>query len=64
MADIEVDGRVIEQGSIVMTGLASANHDPAKWGDDADRIERREDRVLGGETEQQTQRRSARDSRR
>ena len=39
MDDIEIGGHAIERGSIVMTGLASANHDPAKWGDDADRID-------------------------
>ena len=39
MEDIEIDGHAIEQGSIVMTGLASANRDPAKWGDDAERID-------------------------
>ena len=39
MDDIEIGGHAIEKGSIVMTGLASANHDPAKWGDDADRID-------------------------
>ena len=39
MDDIEIGGHSIEKGSIVMTGLASANHDPAKWGDDAERID-------------------------
>ena len=39
MTDVEIGGHHIEQGSVVMTGLASANHDPAKWGDDAERID-------------------------
>ncbi|WP_040494970.1 cytochrome P450 [Ilumatobacter nonamiensis] len=39
MAPIEIGGHAIDTGSVVMTGLASANHDPAKWGDDADEID-------------------------
>ena len=39
METIEIGGHSIEKGSIVMTGLASANHDPAKWGDDAEQID-------------------------
>lgn len=39
MAPIEIGGHPIDTGSIVMTGLASANHDPAKWGDEAERID-------------------------
>jgi cytochrome P450 len=34
-ADLEVDGQTIEAGVFVLTCLASANHDPARWGDDA-----------------------------
>lgn len=36
---IEIDGHAIEAGTFVMAGLASANHDPAKWGDDADELD-------------------------
>jgi cytochrome P450 len=36
---IEIDGHVIEAGTFVMAGLASANHDPAKWGADADELD-------------------------
>ncbi len=38
-SDINVDGYSIDKGSVVLTGLASANRDPAKWGDDAERID-------------------------
>jgi cytochrome P450 len=34
-ADLEIDGRTIEAGVFVLTCLASANRDPARWGDDA-----------------------------
>jgi cytochrome P450 len=37
----EVDGRVIEPGTFLMTCLGSANRDPAKWGDSADRVDLR-----------------------
>ena len=37
--DIEVRGRVIEKGSFVLAGLASANHDDKKWGPNADELE-------------------------
>jgi len=37
----EVGGRVIEPGTFLMTCLGSANRDPAKWGDTADRIDLR-----------------------
>ncbi|MEP1123241.1 MAG: cytochrome P450 [Ilumatobacter sp.] len=36
---IEFGGREIAAGTFVMAGLASANHDPAKWGDDADELD-------------------------
>ena len=36
---IEFDGTTIGAGTFVMAGLASANHDPAKWGDDADSLD-------------------------
>jgi cytochrome P450 len=34
-ADLEMDGQTVEAGVFVLTCLASANRDPAKWGDDA-----------------------------
>ncbi len=37
----EVGGRVIEPGTFLMTCLGSANRDPAKWGDTADRVDLR-----------------------
>jgi cytochrome P450 len=37
----EVGGHVIEPGTFLMTCLGSANRDPAKWGDSADRIDLR-----------------------
>ena len=40
---IEFDGKTIAAGTFVMAGLASANHDPAKWGDDADELDVRRD---------------------
>ncbi len=39
LGPLEIRGRSIEPGSIVMTGLASANRDPDKWGDDAHLID-------------------------
>ena len=36
---IEIDGHAIDAGTFVMAGLASANHDPAKWGDDAGELD-------------------------
>lgn len=36
---IEIGGRQIVAGTFVMAGLASANHDPAKWGDTADKLD-------------------------
>lgn len=35
----EVDGRQVEAGQMVMTGLGAANRDPAKFGPDADRLD-------------------------
>ena len=37
----EVGGHVIEPGTFLMTCLGSANRDPAKWGDSADRVDLR-----------------------
>jgi cytochrome P450 len=39
MADMEIDGHHIAKGSFMACMLASANRDPAKWGDDADRLD-------------------------
>jgi cytochrome P450 len=39
LAPLEIDGAVIEPGSFVLTGLGSANHDPAEWGEDADELD-------------------------
>lgn len=39
LAPIEIDGSAIGAGEFVMAGLASANHDHAKWGPDADEID-------------------------
>ena len=40
-APFEIDGTVIETGSLLMTCLGSANRDAAKWGADADRLDLR-----------------------
>jgi cytochrome P450 len=37
----EIEGRAIEPGTFLMTCLGSANRDPAKWGDSADRVDLR-----------------------
>lgn len=39
LAEMEVDGRVIEPGSFVLTCLGSANRDPAFWGPSAERFD-------------------------
>jgi cytochrome P450 len=41
LTDYEVGGRHIEAGSMLMTALGSANRDPAKWGETADRLDLR-----------------------
>jgi cytochrome P450 len=38
LSDIDLGGQRIEAGSFVLTCLGSANHDPDRWGDDADRL--------------------------
>jgi cytochrome P450 len=38
LQETEVGGHVIEPGSFVLCCLGSANHDPAKWGADADEL--------------------------
>ncbi len=37
--ELEIGGRTIERGVFVLTCLASANRDPAKWGDDAQELD-------------------------
>ena len=39
--DIEFGGRTIPKGMFVLAGLASANRDPAKWGDTAEDLDLR-----------------------
>jgi cytochrome P450 len=36
LVDLELGDQRIEAGSFVLTCLGSANHDPDRWGDDAD----------------------------
>jgi cytochrome P450 len=36
LVDLELGDKRIEAGSFVLTCLGSANHDPGRWGDDAD----------------------------
>ena len=38
-ADLALGDQTIEAGVFVLTGLASANRDPAKWGDDAQSLD-------------------------
>jgi cytochrome P450 len=39
LQELEVGGRAIEPGVIVMACLAAANHDPEKWGPTADQLD-------------------------
>jgi len=39
LAPLEIDGKTIEPGSLVMTCLGAANRDPAKWGATVDRLD-------------------------
>jgi cytochrome P450 len=39
LQDLEVGGRSIDKGAMILTGLGSANRDPAHWGDTADRLD-------------------------
>jgi len=39
MTPYEVGGRTVEPGTMLMTSLASANRDPAKWGPTADALD-------------------------
>ena len=43
LADIEFHGTTIPKGMFVLAGLASANHDPDKWGPTADDLDLRRD---------------------
>jgi len=38
---VEIGGKTIESGTLLMTALGSANRDPAKWGATADRLDLR-----------------------
>ena len=35
---LELGGRTIEPGDVLYVGVGAANHDPAHWGEDADRL--------------------------
>jgi cytochrome P450 len=37
--EVEIGGRRIEKGSVIFAALGAANHDPAMWGNDADRLD-------------------------
>jgi cytochrome P450 len=39
IGDYELDGRIVPPGTPMMTSLASANRDPAKWGPTADQLD-------------------------
>jgi cytochrome P450 len=39
LEDVEVGGRTIEAGTFVVTVLASANRDPAHWGEDSEAVD-------------------------
>ncbi len=39
LVDLDIDGRTVKAGSFMATVLASANRDPAKWGDTADELD-------------------------
>jgi cytochrome P450 len=41
LADVEIDGHTIEQGSFVFTLLGAANHDPAHFGGTVDQLDLR-----------------------
>ena len=41
LAPYEIDDRAIEPGTVLMTCLGSANRDPLRWGDTADRLDLR-----------------------
>jgi cytochrome P450 len=38
-ADLEIDAKLIPTGAFVLTSLASANRDPAFWGENADQLD-------------------------
>jgi cytochrome P450 len=37
--DVVIGGQEVKEGQIAMTVLGAANHDPAKWGEDADELD-------------------------
>ncbi len=39
LVEVEIDGKLIEPGSFVGLGLASANRDPVHWGESADELD-------------------------
>ncbi len=39
MGELEIGGRTIAPGTLVMTHLAGANRDPAKWGPTVDQVD-------------------------
>jgi cytochrome P450 len=41
LQDVELRGRTIEQGTFVVCGIASANHDRERWGEDAEVLDLR-----------------------
>jgi cytochrome P450 len=41
LQDVEIGGKAIDKGSMIMTCLGSANRDPLKWGRNADQLELR-----------------------
>ena len=43
LADIDFQGTTIPKGMFVLAGLASANHDPKKWGETAEELDVRRD---------------------
>ncbi|WP_433412665.1 cytochrome P450 [Microtetraspora malaysiensis] len=45
LEDIKLHGRTIEAGTAIVMSLASANHDPDKWGPTADELDVRRERA-------------------
>ena len=45
IADVEIDGHLIEAGNVIAMSVASANHDPARWGPTADDLDLRRPRA-------------------
>jgi cytochrome P450 len=38
-SNVELDDRVIAKGTLLLVFIGAANHDPARWGDDADALD-------------------------